>query len=428
MSPAAGMLRRDTLTLTILLGLLTAFGPMSTDIYVPSMPSIARILGVGTAQVQLTLSSYLVGYALGQVVYGPIADRFGRKPALLLALALFCAASFACAVAPGIETLIAARGVQALGAAGVVLLPRAIVRDLHAGEAAGRELSRMGAIMSVVPVTAPLVGGAVQTAFGWRATFVVVVAAGLLAAAIVWRSLPETMGRRDAGPVRFVETLRHCRVLLGDPTFLAHAGILGCSYAVVFAWISGSPFVLQNLYGLSPVGFSIAYAVACGGALAGGSIAASLAMRIGLDRTMALGTLCLAAGGLAMMACVWLGAPPVAALVLSMMVCHAGNMLATPQAVAGALTPFPYCAGTASSLLGLVQQIAAAFAGTAVGLTLGRSAWPLAIAIAATGCGSLALWAVSRRARADAARRTAAARGIGFLSRGFAPAEASPVE
>lgn len=393
------MLRRDTLTLTALLGLLTAFGPMATDIYVPSMPSIGRLFGVGTAQVQLTLSSYLVGYALGQVVYGPIADRFGRRPALLLALALFCAASLCCAVATGIETLIAARGLQALGAAGVVLLPRAIVRDLHTGDAAGRELSRIGAIMSIVPVIAPLIGGVVQMTFGWRANFLVVVSVGIAAAAIVWRSLPETLQRRDAGPVRFVETLRHCRVLLGDRTFVAHAGILGCSYAVVFAWISGSPFVLQNLYGLSPFAFSIAYAVACGGALAGGSIAASLAMRIGLDRTMALGALCLAAGGLAMMACLALGLPPVASLVLCMVICHAGNMLTTPQAVAGALTPFPHCAGTASSLLGLVQQISAALAGTLVGLTLGRSAWPLAIAIATLGCVSVALWAASRRGR-----------------------------
>jgi DHA1 family bicyclomycin/chloramphenicol resistance-like MFS transporter len=393
------MLRRDTLTLTALLGLLTAFGPMATDIYVPSMPSIGRLFGVGTAEVQLTLSSYLIGYALGQIVYGPIADRFGRKPALLLALALFCAASFACAVAPGIETLIVARCGQALGAAGVVLLPRAIVRDLHAGDAAGRELSRIGAIMSIVPVVAPLVGGVVQMTLGWRATFVVVVGAGIAASAVVWRLLPETLQERAAGPVRFVETLRHCGVLLRDPRFLAHSGILGCSYAVVFAWISGSPFVLQNLYGLSPVTFSIAYAIACGGALAGGSIAASLAMRIGLDRTMALGTLCLAAGGLAMMACLALGLPPVASLVLSMVVCHAGNMLATPQAVAGALTPFPHCAGTASSLLGLVQQLSAALAGTVVGFTLGRSAWPLAIAIATMGCVSLALWAVSRRSR-----------------------------
>lgn len=280
------MLRRDTFTLTALLGVLTAFQPMAMDIYAPTMPSIGRLFNASTADVQLTLSSYLVGYAVGQVVYGPLSDRLGRKPALLLALALFCAASLACAASPGIATLIVSRGLQALGAAGVVLLPRAIVRDL-----------------------------------------------------------------------------------------------------------------LQDLYGLSPFAFSIAYAVACGGAVAGGSITAALAMRIGLDRTMALGVLCLAGGGLAMTACLALGLPPVASLVLPMVICHAGNMLATPPAVAGALTPFPHCAGTASSLAGLVQQLAAALAGTMVGHTLGHSAWPLAIAIAATGCGSLVMWAASRRIR-----------------------------
>jgi DHA1 family bicyclomycin/chloramphenicol resistance-like MFS transporter len=425
------MLRRDTIALTALLALLTAFGPMATDIYVPSMPSIGRLLGASTSDVQLTLSSYLLGYALGQVVYGPVSDRFGRRPALLLALALFCAASLACAAAPTIEMLIAARGLQALGAAGVVLLPRAIVRDLHAGAQAGRELSRIGAIMSFAPVIAPLIGGVVQETFGWRANFIVIVGVGIAAAAMVWRSLPETLQRPAAGPVRLAATLRDCRVLLGDRMFVAHAGILGCSYAVVFAWISGSPFVLQNLYGLSPFAFSIAYAVACGGALAGGSIAASLAMRIGLDRTMALGAVCLAAGGLAMMVCLALGWPPVPSLVLSMVVCHAGNMLATPQAVAGALTPFPHCAGTASSLLGLVQQISAALVGTLVGLALGRSAWPLAIAIALMGCVSVALWAASRRARADAMHEPpavqAAAHDIGLLSRRLASAKPGAV-
>ncbi len=417
------MLRRDTFPLTALLGLLTAFGPMATDIYALSMPIIGRLLDTSTADVQLTMTSYLLGYAIGQIVYGPVSDRLGRKPALLMALALFSGASALCAAAPTIATLILARGLQGVGAAGAVLLPRAIVRDLHAGAHAGRELSRIGAIMSLVPVTAPLVGGVVQVAFGWRANFIVVVGVGIAAAAIVWRSLPETLQRHAAGPVALAETLRHCRLLASDRTFLAHAGILGCSYAVIYAWISGSPFVLQNLYGLSPFGFSIAYAIACVGALAGGSIAAALAVRIGLDRTMALGALSLAAGGLAMVACLALGWPPVVSLVLSMVICHAGNMLATPQAVAGALTPFPHCAGTASSLAGLVQQISAALVGTIVGHALGGTAWPLAIAIAATGCLSVVMWIVSRRARADGLteRQTAPARNVGMAEPMSAP-------
>jgi DHA1 family bicyclomycin/chloramphenicol resistance-like MFS transporter len=348
-----------------------------------------------------------------------------------MALGLFCAASLACAAAPAIETLIFCRGLQALGAAGVVLLPRAIVRDLHAGEQAGRELSRIGAIMSFAPVIAPLVGGIVQVAFGWRANFMVMVGVGMVAGAIVWRSMPETLCRRAAGPIPFAETLRHCRLLASNRGFLAHAGILGCSYAGLFAWISGSPFVLQDVYGLSAFQFSIAYAVACGGAIAGASIAASLATRIGLDLTMGIGALCLAAGGLAMMACLALGLPPVPSLVLSMLIYHAGNMLAMPQAIAGALTPFPECAGTASSLLGLVQQISAAVVGIIVGHTLGRSPWPLAIAIAAIGCLSVVLWAASRRMRVGGSLAPpsdpAIVSELGIIARHFAPAKPGPL-
>lgn len=149
------MLRSNTIALTGLLGLLTAFGPLSTDMYIPSMPDVARLMGAGAsmAEVQLTLSSYLIGFAVGQVIYGPISDHWGRKPVPLAALALFCAASLACAVAPTIETLIAARALQALGGAAVVL-PRAIVRDLHSGEQAGRELS----LVAILPIERSIVG------------------------------------------------------------------------------------------------------------------------------------------------------------------------------------------------------------------------------------------------------------------------------
>ena len=170
----------------------------------------------------------------------------------------------------------------------------------------------------------------------------------------------------------------------------------------LFAWISGSPFVLQNLYGLSALEFSIAFATACIGSIVGAAIAASLVMRVGLDRTIGVGALVLAVGGLAMVASLALEVAPVSSLVLSMMLYHAGLMLAMPQAIAGAIIPFPDRAGTTSSLVGLVQQTSAALLGAVVGVTLGQSAWPLAGAIAMMGCLSFALWAVSRHARAGA--------------------------
>jgi DHA1 family bicyclomycin/chloramphenicol resistance-like MFS transporter len=366
--------------------------------YTPSMPEIGRLLAASTAEVQLTLSAYLMGFAIGQVVYGPISDRWGRKPVLLMALALFCLSSLACAAAPTIETLIAARALQALGGAGAIVLPRAVVRDLYAGKHAGRELSRIGAVMSFAPAIAPLIGGIVQTAWGWRANFVVVGAVAVLASIIAWQAMPETL-HREAQPTRVAGMLTSYNRLVRNRAFLAHLGLAALSYAGLFAWISGSPFVLQDLYGLSPFGFGVAFAAACIGSILGAMAAAALVLHLGLDRTIGLGALALALGGLSMVAGLALGLSPVASLVICMLVYHAGLMLVLPQAIAGAMTPFPDCAGTASSLVGFVQQTSAALLGIIVGRSLGHTAWPLAISIAMMGCLSLALWAGSRRMR-----------------------------
>jgi DHA1 family bicyclomycin/chloramphenicol resistance-like MFS transporter len=314
---------------------------------------------------------------------------------------LFCAASLACALAPSIETLIAARALQALGGAGALVLPRAIVRDLFSGEHAGRELSRIGAVMSCAPIIAPLIGGMVQTAFGWRAGFIVVVGIGVAAFIPVCRALPETLPRRSSEPFAIGHILRGYRAFARQRAFVSHLGIAASSYAGLFAWISGSPFVLQELYGLSPLGFSIAFAIASIGSVAGAAIAAVVVMRIGLDPTIGLGTSAMAAGGLAMLASLALELPPLVSLVVSMTVFHTGLMLAMPQAIAAAMTPFPDRAGAASSLVGVVQQLSAAALGTVVGYALGGSAWPMAAGVAAMGCLSLALWAVSRCARIE---------------------------
>jgi MFS transporter, DHA1 family, multidrug resistance protein len=388
------MLRPDTIAFTGLLALLVAFGPVATDLYVPSMPEIGRLLGAGTAAVQLTLSSYLIGFACGQIVYGPIADKYGRRPVLLFALVLFCTATAACGAAPSIEWLIAARILQALGASGAIVLARAIVRDCYAGDRAGRELSMMGAIMAVAPVLAPLVGSLVQTNFGWRANFGIVLGVGSIAFAIVWHSLPETLHYSSTNRFSLGQTFRDYRALVRNRTLIAHTAIVATSYAGLFAWISGSPFVLQDLHGLSVSEFGLAFGLACIGAVIGAAIAAPLVMRIGLDLTIGLGAMALAGGGLAMAAAVAVAPQSVLALVLSMTLYHAGLGLAMPQAIAGALTPFPDHAGAASSFVGFVQQVSAALIGTVVGHSLGLGAWPLAVAVGAMGCISFLLWAV----------------------------------
>src|SRR6476661_3585652 len=157
------MLRPGTFALTALLAGLSAVGPLTTDMYLPSLPDIARQLDASTAQVQLTISTYLVGFAVGQIVYGPVSDRHGRKPVLIAAIIIFCAATLICALSTSIEMLMAARALQAIGGSGGIVLARAVVRDLYSGRRAGRELSLIGSVMALAPVIAPLIGGVLQT-------------------------------------------------------------------------------------------------------------------------------------------------------------------------------------------------------------------------------------------------------------------------
>jgi DHA1 family bicyclomycin/chloramphenicol resistance-like MFS transporter len=398
------MLRPGTFALTALLAALTAIGPLSTDMYLPSMPDIARQLGASTAQVQLTISSYLIGFAVGQIVYGPLSDRHGRKPVLVAAIALYCAASLVCALAASIEMLIVARAVQALGGSGGIVLARAIVRDLYSGARAGRELSVMGAVMALAPVLAPIAGGVLQTGFGWRSVFFALVGGGLIGAAIVWPLLPETLAARAAEPVSPSSMLKSYRVVARNPAYLAYLGLASTSFGGLFAWISGTSFVLQNLYGLSPFQFGVAFAVGSVGYMSGTMLAARLVMRLGIDRTLGIGAGAMAAGGLGMVAAVALGLTSAASLVLPMALYLAGMGMVLPQAIAGAMTPFPERAGAASALLGFIQQSAAALCGAVVGWFLGQSAWPLAAAVAAMGCASLLLWISTRAVRARATK------------------------
>jgi len=398
------MLRPGTFALTALLAALSAVGPLTTDLYLPSLPDIARQLHASTAQVQLTISAYLIGFAVGQIFYGPVSDRHGRKPVLLAAIALYCFASLACALSTSIEMLIVARAFQALGGSGGIVLTRAIVRDIYSGARAGRELSLIASVMALAPVFAPIAGGVVQTGFGWRATFLVLVIAGLAGAAVVWARLPETLNTRAAEPVSLSSMARSYRVVARNRAYLAYLGITSAAYAGLFAWISGSAFVLQGLYGLTPLSFGIAFALGSVGYMAGAALAARIVVRLGLDRVLGLGGCACAAGGLAMVASVAFGLTSAASVVLPVAIYLAGLGMVLPQGIAGAMTPFPERAGAASSLFGFVQQSVAALCGAAVGWFLGQSGWPLALGVAAMGCATLGLWLTTRGIRRAASR------------------------
>ena len=385
------MLRPDTLALTALLALLTAVGPMSVDLYLPSLPELGRVFGASVPQVQLTLSGYLLCFAIGQIVFGPISDHVGRKPVLLAALSLYVAVCLSCMFATSIEMLIALRCLQALGVAGAPVLARAIVRDLYQGVRAGRELARMGSITALAPVVAPSLGGVLQSTFGWRASFLGMAALGLCAIILVVRLLPETMKQPPTHPMSLLSIIRGYGTFLRHRTFRIYLAIVSASYGGLFAWISGSSFVLQDLYGLSPLLFGLVFAAATLGYGLGTLLAARLVVRIGIDRTIVCGGVALAVGGLAMAAAIALGATSPAALAVPMALYLCGLGLAMPQSMAGALMPFPERAGAASSLLGFLQQATASAIGIVVGQMLGSSALPLAAIVAAMGVLALAL-------------------------------------
>ena len=398
------MLRPDTLSLTMLLAMLTALGPLSMDMYLPSLPDIAHVLAAPTARVQLTISSYLIGFAVGQLIYGPLSDRHGRRPVLFAALMLYITGTLICAVTQSIDMLIVARFLQAIGGAGSIVLARAMVRDLYSGVRAARELSLMGSISAFAPIVAPMIGGVLQTAFGWRASFVVMDVAAGIAVFVAHRLLPETLPQRGGEAVSVLSMVRGYGAVLRHRGFLAYLGILTVSYAGLFAWISGAPVVLQGVYGLSAVAFGFTFALGAAGYMAGAAAAARLVTRLGLDRTMALGVAALAVGGLGVAAVVAAHIQNGVWLVAVMALYLAGLGLAMPQAMAGALTPFPQRAGTAASLMGIVQQTAAAIVAAVVGNYLGRSAWPVAGVVAVMGCLTFLIWALTRRLSASEGR------------------------
>ncbi|HVV62369.1 MAG TPA: multidrug effflux MFS transporter [Pseudolabrys sp.] len=401
------MLRPHTFALTALLAALSAVGPLTTDMYLPSLPDIARLLHASTAQTQFTISSYLIGFAVGQIVYGPFSDRHGRKPVLIIAVALYCVATLGCALSTSIEMLIVARALQAVGGSGGVVLARAIVRDLYSGSRAGRELSVIASVMALAPVLAPVIGGALQTAFGWRASFFVLAASGVIGIGVIWLLLPETLVNRAKEPVSPATMLGSYRIVARNRCYLAYMSLIACSYAGLFAWISGASFVLQNLYGLSAFNFGVAFALGSVGYMTGSTIAARIVGRLDIDLTTGLGGVALTVGGLGLVAAVGAGLTSAASIVIPVAVYLAGLGMVLPIGIAGAMSPFPERAGAASSLLGFVQQTTAAVCGAGVGLLLGQTAWPLAGGIAAMGCATLLLWFLTRNVRREAHVRAA---------------------
>lgn len=393
------MARAESLTVSVLLTAMVALGPISTDIYLPSLPAIGAALGVGQGQVQLTLSVFLAGFAVSQLACGPLSDRFGRRPVILAGLVLYLAASLACAAATSIEMLILARFCQAVGACVGPVLGRAAVRDIYGRERAARMLSYMGMVMALAPAFGPILGGFLEVWFGWRANFLLVSAVALVLLAATLAILPETNQWKSRDATRPGRLLGNYRSLLRHRSYVGYVLIVACTYSGIFSFISGSSFVLIGLLGLSPEVYGFCFAAIVVGYMIGAFISGRFTIRIGLERMVQLGTAVQVAGGLAGLALYAADIVTVASIVGPVAVFMIGTGLAMPNAQAGAIGPFPRMAGAASALLGFCQMGLAAVVGIVVGHGSGQSALTMmaAIALVALG-GALSYWLVVRPA------------------------------
>jgi DHA1 family bicyclomycin/chloramphenicol resistance-like MFS transporter len=394
------MPRPESFLVGALLTGLVAFGPLSTDLYLPSLPGIARDLMADASAVQLTLSVFLLGFAVGQVLYGPLSDRFGRRPVLLGGIAIYLAGTAACALAPSIHALIAARFVQAVGACSGVVLARAIVRDLFAPERAASVMAYMGSAMAIGPMIGPVIGGQLEIRLGWRANFILLALFGVAMLAAVLAALRETNRNRDPAALSPRRMLGNFREMLRARRFLGCTLTAAFVYGGLFTFISVSAFVLIDVVGLTPDLYGFSFAAMVAGYMVGALSAGRVVQHLGVDRVMLSGGILAAGSGLVLAVLAWLAGPAISVveIVVPMMVYGAGVGWVLPASSAAAVGAYPDRAGAASSLLGVIQMCVAAGIGALVGHLLDGTARPMGFAIAVCGLGTLAAILSMRRA------------------------------
>lgn len=376
------MTTRERPGLTLLLGALIAIAPLAMDIYLASMPSMTTALHASTAQVQATLSVYMAGWGLAQLLVGPISDRFGRRPVLLSGLLLFTVASFACAFALTIEQLIVGRLFQALGMAGAAVVPRAVVRDLYAGERAARMLSLMGVVLGIAPIIAPVLGSHLHVWFGWPANFLFVAGYGALLMVAGGMFLPETLRHADPRATNPRQIAQHFRLLLCSRIFVGYTAVGALATAGLFAFLSGSAFVFVGVMGAGEQGFGLLFALVMLGNITGAMLGSRLVTRLGIDRLLAYSTSLMLLSGVTLAALAWCEIDHPFAVVVPMFFFMVSFTSTMPQASAGALTPHADRAGAAASLMSFTQFCVAALGGLAVGLTFDGTARPMTTTIA----------------------------------------------
>ncbi|MBU1860142.1 MAG: multidrug effflux MFS transporter [Gammaproteobacteria bacterium] len=376
------------LRLLLILGSLSAFGPLAIDFYLPSFPALAQAFATDVEHVQLSLAAYFAGLAIGQLVYGPLADRFGRRKPLLFGVLLFSLASLACALAPSLEWLIAARFVQALGGCAGMVVSRAVVRDLCDPINSAKVFSQLMLVMGVAPILAPLAGGLLLSAFGWPSIFICLTLFSLMCLLALAKWLPETLAK-DVPPAPLRGAIGEYKRLFANLPFLGYALTGGFAVAGMFAYIAGSPFVFIELYGVPAEHYGLLFGSNALGFILVAQLNAWLVARHGpaywLGKTVWFYLAC----GLALLLVALAKPQALWPLLIPLFGCIACLGILLPNASACAMAGQGRHAGSASALLGSLQFVIAASAATMVGVLHDGSAWSVAVVIFA--CGLLAV-------------------------------------
>jgi len=378
---------KPTTRVTLILGALTAFPPLSIDIYLPSLPTLVRAFGTTDATVQLTLPAFFLGLALGQLFYGPLSDRYGRRPPLLIGIALYTLASAACAAAPSVEALLVGRFVQALGGSAGMTIAMAVVRDRFDPREGARTLSLLMLVMGVAPILAPLVGGWILVLFGWQAIFWVLALFGLLCFLAVLLALPESRPADAVRPGSVGAALANYGALIADRRFLGFALAGGFTISGMFAYITGSPTLFIDGFGVPAEDYGWLFGANAAGIVGVSQLNRRLLLTHPGARLLRAAVAANAAAGVALLVAGLAGAG-LAVLVVPLFVAVATVGAVLPNSTSGALAAYPERAGAASALIGSCQLVLGAIASSLIGAFGTGTAVPMAAVIA--GCGVIA--------------------------------------
>ena len=389
-SPAAPESSDPTASVILFVIGFMAMQPIATDVYLASLPAIGEAFEAGASGAQLTLSMFFAGFALSQLIVGPLADRFGRRPIAIAGCTLYVGASLAGAFAPSLAVLLAARLVQAIGTCCVVICARAIVRDCHGPEQAAQVMSRALAWMALAPITGPLLGGLLEETFGWRANLIAIAAAGAVMLWFALRNLAETNRHRNPQATAPRELASTYALILRSRIFLTYTFFATGTFCALYSFISGSPFVAIRVLGIAPREFGLLFGGVVIGFIVGAALGRRGLPRWGIAGTIRRGAILQASGGVTLLILALLDVQTVWSLMGPMFIVLLGHGLVQPSSQMGAIGPFPRQAGAAAALGGFLMYTVAVPLGLALGASFNDTMLPLAVAVATSTCATLA--------------------------------------